>query len=83
MDVGQAANFFDDLAARRCFQSGLPDFSWYSIPKWGEIYHMARKYTKGPENIPNGSKIDHMARKYTDSFHSKTLQNVPKFGFFV
>jgi hypothetical protein len=24
-----------------------------------------------------------MARKYTDSFHSKTLQNVPKFGFFV
>jgi hypothetical protein len=44
---------------------------------------MARKYTKGPENIPNGSKIDHMARKYTDSFHSKTLQNVPKFGFFV
>jgi hypothetical protein len=25
---------------------GLPDFSWYKIPKWGEIYQMTTKYTK-------------------------------------
>jgi hypothetical protein len=28
--------------------SGLPDFSWYKIPKWGEMYQMATKFTKWP-----------------------------------
>jgi hypothetical protein len=28
--------------------SGLPDFSWYSIPKRGKIYQMTTNYTKWP-----------------------------------
>jgi hypothetical protein len=30
--------------------AGLPDFSWYNVPKRG-------KYTKLPQNRPNGNKI--------------------------
>jgi hypothetical protein len=28
--------------------SGLPDFSWYKIPKRGKIYQMTTKYIKWP-----------------------------------
>jgi hypothetical protein len=48
--------------------SGLPDFSWYNIPKPEKIcryiykmYQMATKYTKCQQNIPNGNKIYQMA----------------------
>jgi hypothetical protein len=41
---------------RRLLQTGLPDFSWSKIPKWG-------KYTKLPQNIPNGHKVFPMAVK--------------------
>jgi hypothetical protein len=41
----------------RRFLSGLPDISWYNIPKWEEYTRMATKYTKWPQNIPNGSEI--------------------------
>jgi hypothetical protein len=61
--------------------AGLPDFSWYSIPKrW--------KYTKWPQNIPkchkiyqNVRKIYQMSIKFTSIFHCKTLKNLPKVGF--
>jgi hypothetical protein len=33
---------------------GLPDFSWYNIPKRGKIYQITIKYTKWPYNRPNG-----------------------------
>jgi hypothetical protein len=36
--------------------SGLPDFSWYNIPKW-------EKYTQKPQNVPNGHKIYNLAVK--------------------
>jgi hypothetical protein len=39
----------------------LPDFSWYNIPKRGEIYQMTSKYTRLPK-IPNEHKMD---MKYT------------------
>jgi hypothetical protein len=29
--------------------SGLPDFSWYSIPKREKIYRITTKYTKCPK----------------------------------
>jgi hypothetical protein len=45
--------------------SGLPDFSWYKIPKGGKIYQMTTKYIKWPQNISNSSKIDQMVIKYT------------------
>jgi hypothetical protein len=38
--------------------TGLPDFSWYNIPKW-------QKYSQCPQNIPNAHKIYQMATKYT------------------
>jgi hypothetical protein len=37
--------------------TGLPDFSWYNIPKRGKIYQMTIKYTKLSQNIPNCCKI--------------------------
>jgi hypothetical protein len=38
--------------------AGLPDCSWYNIPK-------REKYTKLHQSIPNGHKIYQMAVKYT------------------
>jgi hypothetical protein len=37
--------------------AGLPDFSWYKIPK------TAKEYTKLPQNITNGNDIYQMAVK--------------------
>jgi hypothetical protein len=36
------------LARFLAWKAGLPDFSWYNIPK-------QRKYTQRPQNIPNAS----------------------------
>jgi hypothetical protein len=35
--------------------AGLPDFSWYSKPKWQKISKLAGKYTEWPLNIPTSS----------------------------
>jgi hypothetical protein len=53
----------------RSVQPGLPDFSWYKIPKLGEIFQMTTKYTKWPYNISNGRKIDQMVLTYTKISH--------------
>jgi hypothetical protein len=53
-----------------------------NIPNNQKIYQMSLKYTKWPYNIPYGRKIFQMATKHTNIFHFKTLQNLPKFGFF-
>jgi hypothetical protein len=63
--------------------AGLPDFSWYNIPKRGKIYQITIKYTKWPQNIPNCRKVDPMAIKYSNIFHCKTLQNLPKMVILV
>jgi hypothetical protein len=34
----------------------LPDFSWYKVPKGGEIYQMAIEYFQWLQNRPNGHK---------------------------
>jgi hypothetical protein len=55
-------------------------------PKYlnGEKYTNCHKiYQMAIKNISNGRKIDQMVTKYTKIFHSKTLQNLPKFGFLV
>jgi hypothetical protein len=65
--------------------AGLPDFSWYNIPKWEE------NIPKCPQNKPNGHKIfemavkciDRSAIKFTNSFQCQTLQNLSKLGFLV
>jgi hypothetical protein len=44
------------------FRPGLPDLSWYNIPKRGKN-KITVKYTKWPQNIPNGHKIYQMAVK--------------------
>jgi hypothetical protein len=58
---------------------GLPDLSWYNIPKRKKyipniykIYQMATKCTKWPQNVPNGHKMYQMATKC-----AKWPQNVP------
>jgi hypothetical protein len=50
-DKAQVDQYFGQL-----FQSGLPDFSWYNIPK-------RENGTKWPKNIPNGHKIYQTAEK--------------------
>jgi hypothetical protein len=34
-----------DHARRELFEAGLPDFSWYNIPKRGKIHQITIKYT--------------------------------------
>jgi hypothetical protein len=62
---------------------GLPDFSWYMIPK-------REKCTKLTQNVPNGNKIYqndrkifHMTIHYIKIWQPKDLQNLPKLGFLV
>jgi hypothetical protein len=58
------------LTISHVVESGLPDFSWYKIPK-------LEKYTKLPQTIPNVHKIyltkdrkmDQVSIKYTNIFH--------------
>jgi hypothetical protein len=38
--------------------SGLPDFSWHNIPKWGCLNEL-------PQHVPNCHEIKQMATKYT------------------
>jgi hypothetical protein len=37
--------------------AGLPDYSWYNIPKQGKYTQFSPKSTKWPSNISNGRKI--------------------------
>jgi hypothetical protein len=70
-----STNIFKCFFSYRYDRPGLPDFSWYNIPK-------REKYTKLPKiPIPNGDNIDQMAVKCTNVFKCKTLQNLPKLGF--
>jgi hypothetical protein len=62
---------------------GLPDFSWYIIPKPEKMYQMVTNCTKWLQNIPNLHKIVKMAIKYINIFQSKALPNLPKLGFLV
>jgi hypothetical protein len=64
------------------FETGLPDLSWYNIPKLKkipnnhEIYQITVKYTKWPQNIPNSHKIyQHLSLQ--------VLQILPKLGFWL
>jgi hypothetical protein len=49
-------------ACQSAFKSriGLPDFSWYNVPKLGKIYQMTTKLPKCPLNIQYGCKIFQM-----------------------
>jgi hypothetical protein len=50
------------------FKAGLPDFSWYSIPKRGKV-------SQTTKNIPNGDEIEQLATK-----QNKWPQNKPIFS---
>jgi hypothetical protein len=58
--------------------AGLPDFSWYNIPKREKMYQTATKYTKWPQNIQNDIIMFVTAIKYSNICHSMALKNVPK-----
>jgi hypothetical protein len=47
-----------------------------------KVNQMTTIYAKRPYIIPNGHILYQTAFKYTNIFHSKALQNIPKFGFF-
>jgi hypothetical protein len=58
-----------------CCKAGLPDFSWYNIPK-------REKYTKLSQNIPNDRKMLLVAIQYT-TFSIASPQNKHKLEFLV
>jgi hypothetical protein len=61
--------------------SGLPDFSWHSIPRWEKIYQNDQKYTKWAYkyqmtvNRPNG-------QKYINVFLCKNPPKLTQIGIF-
>jgi hypothetical protein len=59
-------------------KAGLPDISWYKTPKQEKIYQITNKIYQIYLSI---CQIDETAIKYTNIFHCKTLQNLPKLGF--
>jgi hypothetical protein len=64
----------DSLPVAAVSRSGLPDFSWYMIPK-PEIC------TKWSQSISKACKIFQMVIKYINIFQSKALQNLPQLEF--
>jgi hypothetical protein len=50
--------------------TGLPDFSWYNIPKMGKncTKILQNRYTTCQLNISSGRKIDQMSIKYINIF---------------
>jgi hypothetical protein len=58
-------------------ESGLPDFSWYIIPKQEKMYQMNAKCTKWSQNIPKVRKILQMDIKYINILQS--MYGTPKF----
>jgi hypothetical protein len=58
------------------YPPGLPDFHGPYIPK-------REKYTKWLQTISNRHKLYQMVIKYMyNIYHSKALQNLPKYGIF-
>jgi hypothetical protein len=63
---------------------GLPDFSWNSVPKRGELYQIATYIiTKWPWHVQNSNNIFQMAQEYTKLLHSKALFFSPNWDFLV
>jgi hypothetical protein len=56
---------------------GLPDFSWYYLPRMGKNIPNDYKISKCTWNIPDGSKIFTMTKLCNNIFNSKILQNIP------
>jgi hypothetical protein len=78
------------ISFRSDFDQSLEDFQvqsrvarFFSIhdTKTGKMYQMNTKCTEWSLNISNLHKIFQMAIKYINIFQSKTLQNLPKLGF--
>jgi hypothetical protein len=69
-------------------EQGLPDFSWFNIPKREKIYQitakntqMGTKYTKWPQNIPNGGTVDPMAKNIPTSSIARPSNIHPNWDF--
>jgi hypothetical protein len=60
----------------RVSETGLPDFSWYNIPKRKQILISSDKMYKIDVKY-----LDQMVIKYTNISHCKSLQNLPNSGF--
>jgi hypothetical protein len=63
------------------FRTGLPEFSWYVLPKPGKMCQINTKCTKWSENFPNVRKVIQMVIKYVNIFQSRALKNYPNWDF--
>jgi hypothetical protein len=70
------------LRLKTTSRPGLPDFSRSKHTKTVKVYQMTTHYTKRPYIIPKDHPLHQTALRYTNIFHSKSLQNIPKFGIF-
>jgi hypothetical protein len=59
----------------------LPDFSWYKIPKRGNIYHKYHKLYEIALTVPNGRKIYQMAIKRPTPFIARSSKIYPNWDF--
>jgi hypothetical protein len=60
---------------------GLPDFSWYSKPKWGKNIPNTNYIIKWAQNIPNGGKIFQIGLNCTNIFNLKAPKIYPNWDF--
>jgi hypothetical protein len=66
------------------FGPGLPEFTWYNIPKRETICQITIKCTQWQQNLPWYShKMHQIDIYYNHICHFKTLQNLPKSIFLV
>jgi hypothetical protein len=71
-------------SAKTVLKAGLPDFfDTIHIPKREKYTKINTKCTEWSYNMRIDSKINQMGIKFTNTFHCKTLQNLPKLGFLV
>jgi hypothetical protein len=66
-----------------CQPAGLPDFSWYSIPKWVKYTTMTTKCTKHPWNIRKGSKETEWPTHLPTFFIARLSKIYPNWDFLV
>jgi hypothetical protein len=70
---------------RICWEqrSGLPDFTWYNIPKRVKIYQITTKLPNGHKIYQMAVEILEMGIKCRNIFHSKSLQKLSILEFLV
>jgi hypothetical protein len=84
LDTRELFPLFSPLNGENKPKQGCQIFLDTIYQSGGKIYQITAKSPNGHNMYPIAViYIFHMATEYTNVFHSKALQNLPKFGFLV